>query len=101
MNYLRKMYKYSLQMFFSISTNPKLLQENSDCFIFNSKIFERVDRDGREIRMDQRQLYMLFEENLPIGLCILKNFDRFDDGYAKVGFVHSDVPYLLRLLLWN
>jgi len=80
---LRSMFELNLKMFLLISTNPKLLLDHHENFAFNCKVFDRLAQD-KEIRIDQRQLYQLFEDNLELSLRVLKNFDKYDDGYAKV-----------------
>lgn len=80
---LKSMFEHNLKMFLIISMNPKLLLDNHENFVFNCKVFDRLQQD-KEVRIDQRQLYQLFEENLELGLRVLKNFDKYDDGYAKV-----------------
>jgi hypothetical protein len=89
LKYLKKMYKLNLQIFTVLTNETKNLKENVDMLRFNCNIFERTEKE-RDIRMDQRQLYMLLSDNLPRILIILKNFVRHLDIYPHLFYMFFD-----------
>jgi hypothetical protein len=86
---LRRMYKLNLEIFTVLTAETKHLKDNVELLRFNCAIFERVEKE-RDIRMDQRQLYMLLSENLPLILVILKNFVRHLDIYPHLFYMFFD-----------
>lgn len=89
LGFLKKMYKLNLQIFMALNQDTKNLKDNLDMLRFNCNLFERTDRD-KDVRMDQRQLYMMLNDNLPIILTILKNFVRNVDIYPQLFYVFFD-----------
>lgn len=89
LQHLRKMYKLNLEIFTVLTAETKNLKDNVELLRFNCAIFERVEKD-KDIRMDQRQLYMLLSENLPLILVILKNFVRHLDIYPHLFYMFFD-----------
>lgn len=89
MTHLRRMYRLNLQIFTVLTTETKNLKENVELLRFNCNIFERVEKD-KDVRMDQRQLYMLLSDNLPLILVILKNFVRHLDIYPHLFYMFFD-----------
>jgi hypothetical protein len=89
LDFLQQMYKLNLEIFMALNQDTKNLKDNLDMLRFNCNLFERVDRE-RDVRMDQRQLYMMLSDNLPIILTILKNFVRNVDIYPQLFYVFFD-----------
>lgn len=87
--YLKQLYKLNLEIFMALNQDTKNLKDNVEMLKFDCRLFERFDKE-RDIRMDQRQLYMLFNENLPLILSILKNFVRNVDIYPQLFYVFFD-----------
>jgi hypothetical protein len=90
MKILKKMYKYNLQIFNTFSHDPQHMKEFADNFKFSSQPFERQDKDGDLIRIDQRQLYMLYEDSLPIIFLTLKKLYRCVDIYPHLYHLFFD-----------
>lgn len=86
---LRKMYRYTLEIFHAFAQDPQHMKESPDSFRFSTAPFERVDKD-EIIRMDQRQLYQLFEECLPLFFLTLKKLYRSVDIYPQLYYIFFD-----------
>jgi hypothetical protein len=97
---LKKMYKYNLKIYAILSQDQKHanIKDCIEYFKFDCNIFERTDKDNTLIKLDQRQIYMMIEENLPTILIILKNLAKTGEAYPSVPSFHPALPDLLRLL---
>ena len=74
MYFLRKMYKYNLEIFYQLTLSPKLsnLKEVPDPLKLKIDFIDRQMED-QIYRLDSRQVYFLIEDNIQIIFQILKN----------------------------
>lgn len=87
---LKKMYKYNIQIFMYMTQDHTFARDKWDSVKFNAAIFERVHKDGKEILMDKRQLYMMIEENLQYIFISMKNLIRSTDQFPTIFHVFFD-----------